>query len=124
MVQSGDRLGDIAAKHGTNISTLADLNGLSDINMIRSGQTRCRAGRTGFPVEGGRYFNDWGFPRGGSRFHEGNDIFAEGTPVRAPVSGRVELIKGSVGGLQFNLYGNDGIKYLGPTSMRRVRPAR
>ena len=32
MVQTGDRLGDIAAKYGTNISTLADLNGLSDVN--------------------------------------------------------------------------------------------
>ena len=30
VVQSGDRLGDIAAKHGTNISALADLNGLSE----------------------------------------------------------------------------------------------
>ena len=116
MVQSGDRLGDIAAKHGTNISALADLNGLSDINLIRSGQTLAVPGGSNWvcPVDGGRYFNDWGFPRGGSRFHEGNDIFAEeGTPVRAPVSGTVELIEGTVGGLQFNLYGSDGIKYLG-----------
>ena len=78
VVKSGDRLGDIAAKHGTNISTLADLNGLSDVNMIRSGQTLAVPGGSSWvcPVEGGRYFNDWGFPRGGSRFHEGNDIFA------------------------------------------------
>jgi LysM repeat protein len=116
VVQSGDRLGDIAAKYGTNISALADLNGLSDINLIRSGQTLAVPGGSNWvcPVDGGRYFNDWGFPRGGSRFHEGNDIFAEkGSPVRAPVSGTVELIEGTVGGLQFNLYGNDGIKYLG-----------
>jgi LysM repeat protein len=116
VVQSGDRLGDIAAKYGTNISALADLNGLSDINLIRSGQTLAVPGGSNWvcPVDGGRYSNDWGFPRGGSRFHEGNDIFAEkGSPVRAPVSGTVELIEGTVGGLQFNLYGNDGIKYLG-----------
>jgi murein DD-endopeptidase MepM/ murein hydrolase activator NlpD len=116
VVQSGDRLGDIAAKYGTNISALADLNGLSDINLIRSGLTLAVPGGTNWvcPVDGGRYSNDWGFPRGGSRFHEGNDIFAEkGSPVRAPVSGTVELIEGTVGGLQFNLYGNDGIKYLG-----------
>ena len=116
VVQAGDRLGDIAAKHGTNISTLADLNGLSDVNMIRSGQTLAVPGGSSWvcPVDGGRYFNDWGFPRGGSRFHEGNDIFAaQGAPVRAPVSGTVELIEGTVGGLQFNLYGSDGIRYLG-----------
>lgn len=116
VVQSGDRLGDIAARYGTNISALADLNGLSDINVIRSGQTLAVPGGSNWvcPVDGGRYFNDWGFPRGGSRFHEGNDIFAEkGSPVRAPVSGTVELIEGTVGGLQFNLYGSDGIKYLG-----------
>lgn len=116
VVQSGDRLGDIAAKYGTNISALADLNGLSDINLIRSGQELAVPGGSNWvcPVDGGRYFNDWGFPRGGSRFHEGNDIFADrGTPVRAPVSGTVELIEGTVGGLQFDLYGSDGIKYLG-----------
>jgi LysM repeat protein len=116
VVQAGDRLGDIAAKYGTNISTLADMNGLSDVNVIRSGQTLSVPGGSSWvcPVDGGRYFNDWGFPRGGSRFHEGNDIFAaKGTPVRAPVSGDVELIEGTIGGLQFNLYGSDGIKYLG-----------
>jgi peptidoglycan LD-endopeptidase LytH len=116
VVKSGDRLGDIAARHGTNISTLADLNGLSDVNMIRSGQTLAVPGGSSWvcPVDGGRYSNDWGFPRGGSRFHEGNDLFAaRGTPVRAPVSGTIELIEGIIGGLQFNLYGSDGIKYLG-----------
>ncbi|MGH8948456.1 MAG: LysM peptidoglycan-binding domain-containing protein, partial [Acidimicrobiia bacterium] len=116
VVQTGDRLGDIAAKHGTSISTLADLNGLSDVNLIRPGQTLAVPGGSSWvcPVEGGRYFNDWGFPRGGSRFHEGNDIFAaQGASVRAPVSGTVELVEGTVGGLQFNLLGSDGIKYLG-----------
>ena len=116
VVQTGDRLGDIAAKYGTNISTLADLNGLSNVNMIRSGQTLAVPGGSSWvcPVKGGRYFNDWGFPRGSSRFHEGNDIFAgKGSPVRAPVSGTVELIEGTVGGLQFNLQGSDGVEYLG-----------
>ncbi len=116
VVQGGDRLGDIAAKYGTNISTLAEMNGLSDVNVIRSGQTLAVPGGSSWvcPVDGGRYSNDWGFPRTGSRFHEGNDIFAaQGTPVRAPVSGTVELIEGTVGGLQFDLYGSDGIKYLG-----------
>jgi murein DD-endopeptidase MepM/ murein hydrolase activator NlpD len=116
VVQSGDRLGDIAAKHGTTISTLADLNGLDNVNLIRSGQTLTVPGGSSWvcPLEQGSYFNDWGFPRGGGRYHEGNDLFAPmGSPVRAPVSGTVELIRGSIGGLQVNLYGSDGIKYLG-----------
>jgi LysM repeat protein len=116
VVKKGDRLGDIAARHGTSISKLADLNGLSDVNVIRSGQTLDVPGGSGWvcPVDGARYFNDWGFPRGGSRYHEGNDLFAgRGSPVRAPVSGSLELIRGTVGGLQFNLYGSDGIEYLG-----------
>jgi LysM repeat protein len=116
VVQSGDRLGDIAARHATTISALADLNGLTDVNVIRAGQELEVPGGSGWvcPVENASYFNDWGFPRGGGRFHEGNDLFAPlSSPVRAPVSGRVELIRGSVGGLQFNLYGSDGVKYLG-----------
>jgi murein DD-endopeptidase MepM/ murein hydrolase activator NlpD len=116
VVKKGDRLGDIAARHGASITQLAELNGLSDVNLIRSGQTLKVPGGSGWvcPVEGARYFNDWGFPRGDSRYHEGNDLFAErGSPVRAPVSGTVELIQGTVGGLQFNLYGSDGIEYLG-----------
>ncbi len=116
VVASGDRLADIAARYGTNISAIADMNGLSDVNLIRSGQTLKVPGGSGWvcPIEDGSYFNDWGFPRGGGRFHEGNDIFStKGSPVRAPVSGTVELIQGTIGGLQFNLYGSDGIKYLG-----------
>jgi LysM repeat protein len=116
VVENGDRLGDIAARHDTTISKLADLNGLSDVNMIRAGQKLDVPGGSSWvcPVEGASYFNDWGFPRSGGRYHEGNDLFvSRGSPVRAPVSGRVELIEGSIGGLQFNLYGSDGVKYLG-----------
>jgi murein DD-endopeptidase MepM/ murein hydrolase activator NlpD len=116
VVENGDRLGDIAARHETSISKLADLNGLSDVNMIRAGQKLDVPGGSSWvcPVDGASYFNDWGFPRSGGRYHEGNDLFvSRGSPVRAPVSGRVELIEGSIGGLQFNLYGSDGIKYLG-----------
>ena len=66
------------------------------------------------PVVSSRYFNDWGFPRSGGRFHQGNDLFApRGTEVRAPVSGFVELKSGVVGGLQFWLTGDDGRTYIG-----------
>lgn len=116
-VQSGDRLSDIAASHGTSTSTLVDLNNISNPNLIRSGSTlMIPAGNAWIcPVSGASFFNDWGFPRGGGvRFHEGNDLFtSHGSPVYAPVSGRVEFKTGSIGGKQFNLYGDDGVMYLG-----------
>lgn len=115
-IQSGDRLGDIASRYSTSVTTLVSLNGLSNPNLIRSGQAlkvptgsswACPTGKAGF-------FNDWGFPRGSSRYHEGNDLFsARGTPVVAPVSGYANFIVGSVGGNQFSLDGVDGIRYLG-----------
>jgi LysM repeat protein len=116
VVQRGDRLGDIAARYGTSVSKLANLNGLRNVNVIRSGQKLEVPGGSGWvcPVRGSSFFNDWGFPRGSSRYHEGNDLFTSyGSPVRAPVSGTVELKRGSIGGLQFNLHGSDGVVYLG-----------
>jgi LysM repeat protein len=116
-VKRGDRLGDIAARYGTTVSVVAEANDLQDANLIRRGQVlRIPAGRVwACPVDGGTFFNDWGFPRGGgARYHEGNDLFASyGTPVRAPVSGKITFVVGSVGGNQFNLRGDDGVTYLG-----------
>ena len=41
-------------------------------------------------VAGRDFQNDWGFPRSGGRFHQGNDIFAtRGTPIVAVGDGRV-----------------------------------
>lgn len=115
-VKSGDRLGDIAARFDTTISNLAKMNDLGNVNRIRSGQALRVPGGSSWvcPVSNSRYFNDWGFPRGASRYHEGNDLFAGyGAKVRAPVSGTVELNRGPLGGLQFNLRGSDGVEYLG-----------
>lgn len=116
-VQKGDRLGDIAAAHGTTVSALAKANSISNPNLIRIGQKLVVPSASTWvcPVSGGRFFNDWGFPRGGgSRYHEGNDLFAPlNSEVRAPVSGVVETVTGSIGGKQFNLLGDDGIQYLG-----------
>ena len=116
-VQPGDRLGDIAARFGTTISAIASLNGITNVNQIRSGQLlEIPGGGKAWvcPVASGTFFNDWGFPRGNNRYHEGNDIFAAfRSPVRAPVSGTVTFVVGSVGGNQFNLVGDDGVRYLG-----------
>jgi LysM repeat protein len=115
-VRGGDRLGDIAARYGTTITKLAQLNDIEDVNRIRSGQVLTVPGGSGWvcPVKNARYFNDWGFPRGSGRFHEGNDLFTKyGAAVRAPVSGTVDVVRGVLGGLQVNLHGSDGIEYLG-----------
>ena len=66
------------------------------------------------PIQTATFFNDWGFPRTGGRFHEGNDMFAaRGTPILAPVSGTLRQIVGTIGGYQFNLDGDDGNLYIG-----------
>ncbi|MGD2102869.1 MAG: LysM peptidoglycan-binding domain-containing M23 family metallopeptidase [Acidimicrobiia bacterium] len=116
-IRRGDRLGDIAHEYDVSVSTLISRNNISNPNLIRSGDTLVIPSGVSWvcPVEDPSYFNDWGFPRGGgTRYHEGNDLFvAKGTPVRAPVSGRVEFVTGTIGGLQFRLFGEDGIKYIG-----------
>ncbi|MEX0864571.1 MAG: LysM peptidoglycan-binding domain-containing M23 family metallopeptidase [Acidimicrobiia bacterium] len=115
-VNSGDRLGDIAHAHHVSVSSIISANDISNPNLIRSGQTLTIPTGSHWvcPVEGATFFNDWGFPRGSGRYHEGNDLFApRGTPVRAPVSGVVSFKTGLIGGKQFNLSGSDGIMYLG-----------
>lgn len=116
-IKSGDRLGDIAAAHDVSTSRLVSANNISNPNLIRSGDTlMIPAGKSWVcPVKNASFFNDWGFPRaGGARYHEGNDLFSgRGAAVYAPVSGTVEQKTGSIGGMQFNLTGDDGVMYLG-----------
>ena len=116
-IKTGDRLGDIAHAYGVSVSRLVASNGISNPNFIRSGQKLSIPVGSAWvcPVKGARFLNDWGFPRGGgTRFHEGNDLFVSGgTPVMAPVSGTVEFKTGAIGGLQFRLEGKDGVVYIG-----------
>ena len=114
-VRTGETLGSIAARYGTTVTALARTNGISNPNLIRVGAS-LRVPGAGWqcPVAGASYVNDWGLGRPGGRWHEGNDLLAaRGTPVRAPVSGRVEHYRGSIGGLQFKLFGSDGALYIG-----------
>jgi LysM repeat protein len=114
-VKSGDRLVDIAKTHKVTTSSIIELNNITNPNLIRVGQELVimTSGWT-CPVSGSTFFNDWGFPRAGARYHEGNDLFAKmGTPVRAPVSGTVKQVIGTIGGKQVNLSGDDGVMYLG-----------
>lgn len=114
-VEAGETLAAIADRFGTSVQSLIASNGIDDPDLIRAGQ-QLDVPSTGWhcPVSGSRYFNDWGFPRSGGRFHQGNDLFAaRGSDVVAPVSGFVELKSGVVGGLQFWLTGDDGRTYIG-----------
>ncbi len=117
IVAEGESLNSVAAHYGTSVSQLVSTNGLADPNLIRVGQELAIPGGAQAwvcPVPGAVLFNDWGFPRSGGRFHEGNDLFADrGTPVIAPVSGALQVKTGPVGGLQFRLYGEDGVTYIG-----------
>lgn len=117
VVASGDNLARVAAQYGTSVQALVDANGIANPNLIRVGQQLNVPGASGgtwvCPVDA-QYFNDWGFPRSGGRFHVGNDLFAPlGAPVRASVGGWLEVLTGPVGGLQFRLYGDDGNTYIG-----------
>jgi hypothetical protein len=62
-----------------------------------------RVGFGQFPI-GGRatWSHDWMYPRFVPSFHlhEGTDLFApQGTPVRAPVTGSLRMVKGAISGL-------------------------
>ena len=115
VVAPGETLGAIAARFGTSVQALITSNDLADANLIKPGQQISVPSQAWIcPVANPKYFNDWGFPRSGGRFHQGNDLFApRNTEVRAPVSGFVELKSGVVGGFQFWLTGDDGRTYIG-----------
>jgi len=115
VVQAGDTLGGIAARYETSVSSIVELNRLANANLIRIGAVLV-IDAPGWlcPVEGATFFNDWGFPRSGERFHEGNDLFApRGTPIVAPIGGTLNQVVGNIGGYQFNLEGDDGHLYIG-----------
>ncbi len=116
-VVQGESLAVVAAHYGTTVEALTAANSIADPNLIRVGQqiqVQATVSAWNCPVVDAHYFNDWGFPRSGGRFHEGNDLFAgRGAPVLAPVSGTILFQQGPIGGLQFRLYGDDGTTYIG-----------
>jgi len=114
-VGRGETLAAIAARYGTTVNWLAERNAISNPNLIVIGQILEVPGTAWIcPVVGATYFNDWGFPRSGGRFHQGTDLFAgRGAEIYAPVSGFVTHRSGSIGGLQFWLEGDDGNLYVG-----------
>ena len=118
-IAAGQTLSSIAQRYGTTIRAIVDANGLTDPNRVRVGQTltipssASGSAAVRCPVQGGaRLMNDWGFPRSGGRFHEGNDLFAaRGTPAVAVVGGTATQVVGRIGGNQVKLTGDDGVSY-------------
>jgi LysM repeat protein len=115
VVRSGETLSGIAAANGTSVAALAAVNAIADVNRLIAGAI-LRLSTAGFlcPVPSATFVNDFGFPRTGGRWHEGNDMFAAlGTPVYAPASGRVVILTGAIGGIQFTLTTGDGTYFIG-----------
>lgn len=112
VVRSGDTWTSIAAATGSTATALTTANRLPATSPPPVGRSIHVPGDWRCPAPGAGFINDWGFPRSGGRVHLGNDMFAaRGTPVRAPVSGRVEQAIGPAGGNALQLYGNDGHRY-------------
>lgn len=126
VVQQGDTLGEIAHRYSTSVKSLLELNRIADPNLIRIGATLVIDGPGWLcPITDATFFNDWGFPRSGGRFHEGNDLFApHGTAIVAPVDGVLHQVVGEIGGYQFNLEGDDGHLYIGSHMDRFAKDGR
>jgi murein DD-endopeptidase MepM/ murein hydrolase activator NlpD len=117
-VVRGDTLAGIAQRYHTTVRALRDLNHLKAKHVLRVGEVlTVPGGSWKCPVAGATHFDysdDWGAPRERGTRHMGNDIFARrGTPVVAPVAGRLRRVTGKIGGNAWYLYGVDGVTYYG-----------
>jgi murein DD-endopeptidase MepM/ murein hydrolase activator NlpD len=126
VVKAGESLSGVASRLGVSQSELARANRIADRNDIKAGQVLVlpvsggtadgRGGRSWVcPVKGGTFVNDYGYQRPDAPApHQGVDLFApRGTPVVAPVSGVLGRYPNDAGGLAFQLFGDDGVRYYG-----------
>lgn len=114
VVATGESISSIADAHGTTVAQLIALNHVHDSDGPQPGQALTIAAGWQCPVPGGRFSNDWGWVKQDGRTHDGIDIFAvRGARIVAPVSGHLHQETGDVGGLQFTLWGDDGVRYFG-----------
>lgn len=114
VVQKGDNLNGIAAKFGTTVKTLVQLNHIRNANVVHSGTRLDLPGGQWFCPVRGHYtvVSSFGMPWGHGTRHEGNDIFADrGSPVVSPVSGVLRQVQGKIAGNAFYLAGDDGTTY-------------
>jgi len=112
VVKAGGTWTSIASATHSTATALAIVNRSSVTVGSTVGRSIHVPGAWRCPVVGAGFINDYGFPRSGGRVHLGNDMFADrGTPVHAPVGGRVERAIGPLGGNALQLYGADGHRY-------------
>lgn len=120
LVGRGETLGGVAARAGTSVARLMELNGIRDPNRVRAGTLlRLAPGSAAptwvCPVQAPVVFaSGFGDGRGGGRRHEGVDLAApRGVPVVANVAGVVRHHPNGLGGLAYYLTGDDGDVYYG-----------
>ncbi len=123
VVAKGETLSDVATRAGVSVSQLAAANGIPDPNLVPAGKVlslpggKAVAGPRSWvcPVKGATFVNDYGYQRPDKPApHQGVDLFApRGTPVVAPVAGVLGRYPNDAGGLAFQLFGNDGVRYYG-----------
>ena len=150
-VRDGDVLERIARRHGVKLSALLSANDLQADSLIMAGDrltipsgSASSAGSSRpsssssastsqravgpdmvCPVPGASFMNDWGFPRGSERFHEGTDLFAStGTTIVAPSSGSVSYGSNRLGGTTFSLTTTDGWVVYGAHLARAIGTSR
>ena len=150
-VRDGDVLERIARRHEVKLSALLSANGLQADSLIMAGDrltipsgSASSAGSSRpssssssstsrpavgpdmvCPVPGASFMNDWGFPRGSERFHEGTDLFAStGTTIVAPSSGSVSYGSNRLGGTTFSLTTTDGWVVYGAHLARAIGTSR
>jgi peptidoglycan hydrolase-like protein with peptidoglycan-binding domain len=110
-VRSGDTLPSVARATKSTPAALAAANRLNPASRLNVGSKLNVPGDWRCVVPGASFINDYGFARAG-HLHAGNDLFAmRGTPVIAPVRGRVEHREGGLGGKAVNFHGADGHRY-------------
>ena len=139
VVARGETLSAVASRVGVPVARLAEANGIADPDLVPAGKslTVPAGGRPAAappaapppagsvltvpgtwvcPVKGATFGNDFGYQRPDvpGAPHQGVDLFApRGTPVVAPVSGVLGRYPNDAGGLAFQLFGDDGVRYYG-----------
>lgn len=114
-VAPGETLGAIARRYNTTTADLARRNGIRDPNRVVAGTVLALGPAWVCPVGvASRFADDFGAPRGGGRRHQGIDLVAAtGSPVIASVSGVLRDDTNPLGGIAYELVGDDGATYYG-----------
>ena len=125
-VKSGETLSAIAQRMGVGTAELAKANAIANPNRVRAGRVLTVTLAWACPVRGGsRFVDDFSYVKPNGSVHGGIDLMARrGTPVVAPVPGRVVAFPNRLGGTAFQLYGVDGTRYYGAHLERLVAQGR